>query len=234
VAQVDTITVTGDSGEADVLCNVVTKALVWDTSIALTIQNFVDAYAADYLATGIVLTCTVSTLIFTAKKAGVPFTGATTITNVIPNLNGEVADPPTQANVIGQKRIDTITLSDYEGTADIICDAVTEEVDVDETLTPSSDWNTRGGSESKPLLEIIGDEIAAHYARPKQLLQLPIKEDKITDNLPGINLIGNFQDSLNVYNDHYRAFVFNHGSFNIRDREWIMNLIEIGEGEEVP
>jgi len=172
VPQIDTITVTGDSGEADVLCDGVTKALEWETSIALTLQNFVDDYADDYLAVGTILTCTVSTLIFTAKKAGVPFTGATSITNVSGTLDGEVEDPPTQANVVGQVRIDTITLSGYEGTADIVCDAEEQEVDIDETLSSSSDWNTRGGSESKPLLEIICDEIALQYSRPKELIDM--------------------------------------------------------------
>jgi len=231
VAQIDTITVTGDSGEADVLCGGVTKALVWETSIGLTLQNFVDDYADDYLVAGIILTCTVDELVFTAKKAGVPFTGDTTITNVIPNLNGSVAH--TQANVVGQKRIDTITLSGYEGTADIICDAEEQEVDVDETLSPSSDWNTRGGSESKPLLEIIGDEIATLYSRPKQLIQLPIMETADVDNDPHVSLLGNFQDALNIYNDHFRALVANRGTFDVRNRQWQLDLIEIGEGEEV-
>jgi len=231
VPQIDTITVTGDSGEADVLCDGVTKALEWEISIALTLQNFVDDYADDYLAVGTILTCTVDELVFTAKKAGVPFTGDTTITNVIPNLNGSVAH--TQANVVGQKRIDTITLSGYEGTADIICDAEEQEVDVDETLSPSSDWNTRGGSESKPLLEIIGDEIATLYSRPKQLIQLPIMETADVDNDPHVSLLGNFQDALNIYNDHFRALVANRGTFDVRNRQWQLDLIEIGEGEEV-
>jgi len=232
VPQIDTITVTGDSGEADVLCDGVTKALEWEISIALTLQNFVDDYADDYLAVGTILTCTVDELIFTAKKAGVPFTGATSITNVSGTLDGEVEDPPTQANVVGQVRIDTITLSGYEGTADIVCDAEEQEVDIDETLSSSSDWNTRGGSESKPLLEIICDEIALQYSRPKELIDMALMETEDSEKTT-LNLLGNFQDALNTYNNYFRAFVANRGTFDVRNRQWQLDLVEIGEGEEV-
>jgi hypothetical protein len=44
-------------------------------------------------------------------------------------------------------------------------------------LTNTTKWNTRSpGGENKPLLEIIGDEIAKQYSRPKQLIQMPIQE----------------------------------------------------------
>jgi hypothetical protein len=91
-------------------------------------------------------------------------------------------------------------LTGSSGTAKIVCDSVPSpsvvNIDVDESLTYTTDWNTRGGSESKPLLEIIGDEIANQMSRPRQFLSLPITEGNST-NTPHVNLLGNFQDILN-------------------------------------
>jgi len=66
---------------------------------------------------------------------------------------------------------------------------------VSTVLDYSTDWNTRGGSESKPLLEIIGDEIADQYSRPKQLVQMAILETGTAAT--ALNLIGHYQDILN-------------------------------------
>jgi len=94
--------------------------------------------------------------------------------------------------------------------------------------SPTAVWNTRGGSESKPLLEIIGDEIAEHYSRPKQFLDFAIMETAKATS--AFNTIGNIQDSINIYNSHYRAFIMNRGTFHVKYRNWKVDLLERGEG----
>jgi hypothetical protein len=89
----------------------------------------------------------------------------------------------------------------------------------------TSVWNTRGGSESKPVLEIIGDEIADQYSRPKQLIQFPIKETGSA--AMALNIIGCFEDSVNQLSGNNRKFVFNRGSLSAKFRKWINDLIEI-------
>lgn len=92
----------------------------------------------------------------------------------------------------------------------------------------STDWNTRGGSESKELLSIIADELANQFSRPKIFLSsLPIMENNKYSLTPHVDIMGNFQDSLNQTGGNNRKFVFNKGTANIRDREWNIDLIEI-------
>lgn len=97
VKRVDTITLTGTSGTATVLCDGVTKTATFATSLTITASNFVTANAADFLAAGVVLTSSGANLIFTSSVAGVNFTGNTTITNATGDLAGSVA--ATTANV---------------------------------------------------------------------------------------------------------------------------------------
>lgn len=61
---------------------------------------------------------------------------------------------------------------------------------------PSAAWSTRGGSENKPLLELVGDEIAEHYSRPKQLLDFQIWE--AVKEASSLNMLGSFQDDINM------------------------------------
>lgn len=79
---------------------------------------------------------------------------------------------------------------------------------------PTSDWNTRGGTQSKPLLEVIGDELAYQYSRPKQFISLPIIEGN-TNVLPHIDLLGNFQDILNSSYESYGQLIssFTNGNY---------------------
>lgn len=90
VKRVDTITLTGTSGTATILCNGVSKTATFATNLATTAANFVSANAADYLASGVVLTSNGADLIFTALVAGVNFSGNTTATNASVDLAGTV------------------------------------------------------------------------------------------------------------------------------------------------
>lgn len=105
--------------------------------------------------------------------------------------------------------------------------ANTQPLTYSDVIAYSTDWNTRGGSESKELLSIIVDELADQYSRPKQFLSLPVREFDSTGKTPHVNLIGNFQDETNQVGGNNRVFVLNKGVFNVIDREWNLDLIEI-------
>ena len=85
MARVDTITLSGTAGSANILCDAVTKAADFYNSLEDTASTFVALYAAAYLVGGVVLTSSGDDIIFTSSVAGTNFTGATTITNV-PNV----------------------------------------------------------------------------------------------------------------------------------------------------
>lgn len=230
----DRIYITNDAGAADIVVDALaSKTMTFDTDEETTCSNFVTAQSSFYDTNNVTLTYAQQSggdydgqwyVQFARKLAGTDFSGATTITpQSLGELDGLVVT--VQANVAGQVRIDKIALSGISGTADVTCDGVTEEAEVTETVSPTSTWATRGGSEDKELLKIIGDEIAAQYARPKQLIQMPIMETG--DAASALNIIGNFQDDLNQYSGSNRKFVFNRGEFDAKYRKWNIDLCEV-------
>lgn len=94
-----------------------------------------------------------------------------------------------------------------------------------ESMEPSNLWSHRGESSYKPLLHHIADEIASEYSKPRQLIQMPIKE---TAQGVQIDVIGNFQDDVNTSGGKTRVFVMNRGEFDVRKRKWEIDLHEIG------
>lgn len=94
-----------------------------------------------------------------------------------------------------------------------------------ESMEPSNLWSHRGESSYKPLLHHIADEIASEYSKPRQLVQMPIKE---TAQGVQIDVIGNFQDDVNTSGGKTRVFVMNRGEFDVRNRKWEIDLHEIG------
>jgi len=68
------------------------------------------------------------------------------------------------------------------------------------TMAFSTDWNTRGGSESKPILEIIGGEIANQMSKPRQLIQLNFTELKPVPLTLFDHLINGTYSTLNSHN----------------------------------
>lgn len=96
-AQVETITLTGTEGTANVgAAGGLTKLATFGDDLADTAADFVTSHAAAYLAVGIVVTSEGADLIFTANVAGTGFT-APTITNATGDLAGTVAH--TTANI---------------------------------------------------------------------------------------------------------------------------------------
>jgi hypothetical protein len=106
---------------------------------------------------------------------------------------------------------------------------------VSAAVAPSSDWNTytgtgagrTSGAQSKPLLEIIGDEIANQYSKPKQLLQMNIKDNDAADTV--LNTLYCISDSVNLVAPAgaTRKFAFNRGEIDVLNRLWTADLIEI-------
>lgn len=91
VKQVDTVTVTGTSGTANVNVGGVDYLATFATDLATTTGNFVVAHATALLARGIVVTNAAATLVFTAVISGSPFDHPT-ITNATGDLAGSVAN----------------------------------------------------------------------------------------------------------------------------------------------
>ncbi len=111
VKQVDTVSVTGTSGTANIaVAGGLTKLVTFNSTLTLTCSDFVTANAAAYLAVGIVLTSSVADLIFTSVDAGGEFAHPT-ITNVSGDLAGTVANSTAPASllVFSKKRSHIVT-----------------------------------------------------------------------------------------------------------------------------
>ena len=90
VAQIDTVTLTGTSGTANVLCDAVTKLATFFNSLTETAAGFVAMYAADYLPGGVVVTSSGANIILTSNVPGTAFAGGTTINNVANLWKGSI------------------------------------------------------------------------------------------------------------------------------------------------
>lgn len=99
VAQVDTSTITGTSGTANITFNGVAYLATFDTDLTTTAANFVTSHAATILARegGTVVTSSGADVIFTAGIAGRPIS-ATAPVNVSGDLAGSLA--ATTANTL--------------------------------------------------------------------------------------------------------------------------------------
>lgn len=90
VAQVDTVTLTGTGGTANIsAAGGLTKLATWNTSLTQTAADFVTAHAAAYALVGITVTSSVADIIFTSTLVGMPFEHPV-ITNVTLTLDGTV------------------------------------------------------------------------------------------------------------------------------------------------
>ena len=96
VAKIQTLTLSGSSGSANIYCGGITRLATYNTSPTQTATDFVTSWAADFLAVGIVLTSSGADLIFTASVAGVDFNNGYILT-VDTDLTGTIVT--TQENV---------------------------------------------------------------------------------------------------------------------------------------
>ncbi len=98
VAEVDTVTLTGTAGTANITFNGTAYLATFDTSLTITATNFVTSHAATILArmNKVVVTSSGADVIFTAGIQGAPQTTSAAV-NATGNLAGSVAE--TTANV---------------------------------------------------------------------------------------------------------------------------------------
>ncbi len=229
VAQVDTVKVnlTSPSGTARITCKGLSRTLTYVTSVATTVSNFVTAYAADYAAIGVTLEVGSPNtwMTFTATIAGGSFGSETTIVNLTGTLSG-TAETTTEP-AFPKKRKDQVLLTGTSGTANITCDAVTELATFNSTevLSYTSSWHTRGNTENKPLAELIADEMATQHERERHMIQANIRER--SSDAPDVNMLYGLVDSINTYDSTERVFVPNRGTFDVRNREWTIDIHEI-------
>jgi hypothetical protein len=92
------------------------------------------------------------------------------------------------------------------------------------TVTTSRSWYTRGNTENKPLINLIGEEYVAQRARTKQIIDLPLMETSASTFL---DLNGNLQDSLNQYSGSNRKFAISRANYDVRTRSYNLTLTEI-------
>lgn len=115
-AQVDSITLAGTSGTANVtVAGGLTKLSTFNTDLATTASDFVTAHAAAYLAEGITLTTTSTgatngVLVFTATVPGVSFDNPV-ITNATGDLAGTVVN--TTANKSATTTLQFLDTGEY-------------------------------------------------------------------------------------------------------------------------
>jgi hypothetical protein len=133
--RIDYIDLTGSSGQASIVCNLVTRTAVFDSDLATTAMNFVADYYSDYYSAGVQIHADDDRITF-AEINGYNFSGATDVTNISGELDG--SSGILQTHVAGQKRIDTITLSETGGTADITCDGLTKRCIYNDSLTATA------------------------------------------------------------------------------------------------
>lgn len=118
VKQIDTLTLTGTSGAANITgAGGLTKAVTFSTTLTAAAEAFVTDNAAAYDAVNIVVTSDGADLIFTAKTAGTGFTHPV-ITTTSGNLSGTVANTRSNGVLFG-KALGTVDAGDTPETKTI-------------------------------------------------------------------------------------------------------------------
>jgi hypothetical protein len=213
----------------------VTRRCSWNTDPATTVAGFLVAgagHVAAFAAIGITLTGN-----DTVPSDGFIFTGGIGLANAFTSsaviFYGSMTwNLGTDQNASdAQARVDRIELSGNAGTAKIVCDNVPSpsvaNITVVETFMPTASWSRRGGSENDPILQIIGGELGAQMIRPRQMLSLPIHDLDENDLDPHVDPIGCFQDDINLDGAIPRIFAFNRGVFDMKNRHWDIDMVEI-------
>jgi hypothetical protein len=88
--RVDTITLTGTGGTANITCNGVTKQATFTSDLESTAEKFIEDWGSsggDFYLSGVQVSFSGNDIIFTGLVAGFDFTGDTSITNTSDNLH---------------------------------------------------------------------------------------------------------------------------------------------------
>lgn len=119
MSQIDAITLTGESGTANVtLAGGLTKLVTFGDDLADTADDFVTSHAAAYDAVGIVVTAVEGVLIFTAKVPGTAFVHPA-IANATGDLAGTVENVRSNSTLYG-KALEAIAAGDPTPDTDTI------------------------------------------------------------------------------------------------------------------
>ncbi len=198
VARVDKIVLTGGSGDATIGCNSHSGTITFIDTLENAINAFVAAESAAFAAEGVTLTGGQDGggnwfVQFEAIQAGLDFVEDAYFRAGAPNLNGVASTAV--PNVVGSARIDTVTLSGGIGTADILCDGETQEVECVYMEAHTTTWNTDGGyeeSEATELLDLLCMEIAHQHSREKYFVNARLFETGT--GITTLNTLGCFMD----------------------------------------
>jgi hypothetical protein len=227
--QVDRIVFSGSSGSIDITVDTVTETMSYVDNMPDTIDAFIATFETSFNT----VNCTLSRgstpvrLILTEID---PLGGFTTSVSNESGLTGVVTTDTAASAPVA--RVDQIVLSGSSGTADIEAfndsSSANEEASFTTELAPTASWHTKGNAEGDPLLEITGGELGYQMSRPRQILSLPIHDLDVNDTDPHVDVIGCFSDDLNeAYSGSPRKFAFNRGVFDMKNRHWDIDMIEV-------
>jgi hypothetical protein len=135
VARIDTLTLTGTSGTANITVGGLTKLCTFTSDLNQTAIAFVMDWYQDYYAIGIQLNYSTNHISF-REINGNDFSGASSISTLTGNLDGSYNTDPAHSE--GLKRVDTVTLTGTGGCADITCDGLVRRAIWSGTLTSTA------------------------------------------------------------------------------------------------
>ena len=96
-----------------------------------------------------------------------------------------------------------------------------------DSINYTTDWNSRGGTESKEIGSLLVDEMAAQNARPKQLIQMALRDQNPDRPEILVYIFGCYEDDLNKYSGNNRKFVVGRGSFEVKERFLMIDFKEL-------
>ena len=211
----------------DIPTGITQGTITYATSISASIDSFIYNYSGTFSSAGYTLTH-YSTNVLRATS-GNDYTCIGAYTQTSSNLTATVTT--VQEYAAATKRKDRITLSGHNGTASITVDGVTKTASFGLAIGPTSGtWATRSpGGENKELLQILGDLIKFQFNRPTHLLSLPMIEQNYSSSDPLLRLTYNLRDNINqdVVTGSARYFFINGSEFNVKERQWNLDLLEI-------
>ena len=218
VQQRTVITLTGTNGVATLSCNGVSENAIYVSSRAQAATDFVAAHAAAFAVADVTIGIEPGT-----SNEGIYFNPLDPVEASIVNFSGDLNGVKTQYDYVpALKRIDRITLTGTDGSANILCDGTTREAKFD--IFPTSTWSSRDGAEEEPLIKLMLDELKTQYSRTKQVIDISVRE---VDRDLFLSLTGNLQDSRNRIGDNNRIFAISRSFYSAKKREYLLTLTEI-------
>jgi hypothetical protein len=228
--QKKTFNLAGTTGDFSISYNFIDHTQSYNTSLADTVLVFDANYSATFLTYGITVTHSGTTIIFEETVADGGFGGYSLRFTSDPagDMDGEwLSGSPYDIDPLSAvARVDKIALTGTTGTATVTCDAEVQTVtfDTNTVFCHTASWHTRGNTEALPLAELIAEEVADLYSKGRQFIQMNMIEAGTS-----LDMTQNLQDPLNVVGANNRVFAINRGTLDVRNRQWTIDMIEIGD-----